>query len=268
MQILSRCSHCVNNAAERRGIDAARPVTKASFWGRALVQTRSLTKTVDFHLERCILDNWMRGSNSDLKRSCLVATDKRSRLPLAQISPCSPPAAVNVRVPVSMAPFVWSSASAHTSLELRLTKGCIVFFVFFSFLFLCTASLLAAHSQYPLIKPVTLSLTLTLKKKTKVTLCFQTGDAHQGCLSVILWTVALFLCDPCGSAFFFILFYVEPRSTLMSRSFLVLHTKFGKFLLTLTWGKKNPFIHSPMDAQTAAFQYIFPSRYRIIRGSR
>lgn len=76
-----------------------------------------------------------------------------------------------------MASFVWSPASAETSREPRLTKACF---------FLCTGSLLAAHRQYPLIKPVTPSLTVTLKNQTKVTLCSKSKRS----------TSTLFICFP------------------------------------------------------------------------
>lgn len=93
---------------------------------------------------------------------------------------------------------------ALTSLELRLTKGWL-FFLFCLFIYSGTPAdppppstqppRLAACSQYPLIKPVTLSLTVTLKMHTKVTLCFESKAAHQCCLSLFLWTVAPFFYD-------------------------------------------------------------------------
>lgn len=114
-------------------------------------------------MEGCISDNWMRGSNSYLKRTRLVAPSKKVTITISPNQPlCTP----------------WKcqceSASIDGSLCLissqrwdfpwaKTHKGLV-----FS---LCTGSLLAAHRQYPLIKPVTPSPTVTLKKQTKVTLC-------------------------------------------------------------------------------------------------
>lgn len=113
-------------------------------------QTVTHTEKLGFHLEGFISDNWMRGSNSYLKRTRLVAPSKKVTITISPNRACSPPATVDVRVSVLTAPFVWSSASTETSPELILTKTC-----FFLFFFLSIGSLLAAHSQYPLIKPVT-----------------------------------------------------------------------------------------------------------------
>lgn len=151
------------------------PKTKSTFMLRALTATR--TEELRSHLEGFISDNWMRGSNSYLKRARLAAPSEKGHNyhypKSAQFTRCYCQCEM---CRVSMAPFVWSPASSETFPEPRLTKAC--------FFLLCKGSLLAAHSQYPLIKPVTPPLTVTLKKHTKVTLCFENMDAHRLCLSV------------------------------------------------------------------------------------
>lgn len=84
--------------------------------------------------------------------------------------------------------------------EPRLTKACFL------------ASLLAAHRQYPLIKPVTLSLTVTLKKRTKVTLRSENRDAHQRCLSVFFELSPFFRATHVAALFYFMCRYCMQPS--------------------------------------------------------
>lgn len=147
----------------------------------------------------------MRGSNSYLKRTRLVASSKKVTINISPNQPLFTP---------------WCCQCESASIDGTL---CLIFSQRWDFpraeahkglfFFLCTGSLLAAHSQYPLIKPVTLSLTVTLKKYTKVTLCFR----EQGCTSTLFICYALncrpFAVWPMRQRF---LFYLEARSTLMS----------------------------------------------------
>lgn len=135
----------------------------------------------------------MRGSNSYVKRSRLVAPSKKVTI---TISPnqllftlcycqCESSSIDGTLCLISSQRCDFPRAEAHKGL----------------FLCLSTGSLLAAHRQYPLIKPVTLSLTVTLKTQTKVTLCFENKDAHQQCLSVSFELSPFCLCDPHASGF-------------------------------------------------------------------
>lgn len=117
-------------------------------------------------MEGCISDNWMRASNSYLKRTRLVAPSKKVTITISPNQPlrtswkcqCESASIDGSLCLISSQRWDFPWAKTH--------KG-----LFFFFFFLCTGSLLAAHRQYPLIKPVTPSLTVTLKNQTKVTLC-------------------------------------------------------------------------------------------------
>lgn len=140
------------------------------------MQTATHGKKLDFHLDGCISDNWMRGSNSYLKRTRLVAPSKKVTITISPNQPLFTPWYSQCESASIDGPLCLIFSQRSDFLRAQAHKG-----LFFS---MCSGSLLAAHRQYPLIKPVTLSLTVTLKKQTKVTLCFKNKDAHQRCLSV------------------------------------------------------------------------------------
>lgn len=115
-------------------------------------------------MEGCISDNWMRGSNSYLKRTRLVAPSKKVTITISPTAPVHP-----LEVSMWKCQYRWhplSDLQPALRLPVSWDSQRLVFF-------LCTGSLLAALCQYPLIKPVTSSLTVTLKNQTKVTLCFK-----------------------------------------------------------------------------------------------
>ena len=55
------------------------------------IQTATHPETPDSHLERCISDNWMRGSNSYLKRTHLVAPSKKVTITICPNQPLFTP---------------------------------------------------------------------------------------------------------------------------------------------------------------------------------
>lgn len=123
----------------------------------------------------------MRGSNSYLKRTRLVAPSKKVTITIspnqALFTPrycqCESASIDGILCLISSQRCDFPRAGAH--------KG-----LFFFFPPRYSLSPLAARSQYPLIKPVTLSLTVTLKTHTKVTLCFESKRS----------TSTLFICFP------------------------------------------------------------------------
>lgn len=95
----------------------------------------------------------------------------------------------------------------------------LVYFLYFFFYPPSAYKLLAAHSRYPLIKPVTLSVGVTLKKYTNLTLCFETKDRPPLGRRYQLPLSCRPLGDPCrGNTVKHLagLFYVAPLKILMS----------------------------------------------------
>lgn len=114
-------------------------------------------------MEGCISDNWMRGSNSYLKRTRLVALSKKVTITISPNQPLCPSWKCQCESASIDGSLCLISSQRWDFPWAKTHKGLLFF--------LCTGSLLAAHRQYPLIKPVTPSLTVTLKNQTKVTLC-------------------------------------------------------------------------------------------------
>lgn len=102
------------------------------------------TKKLDFHLEGCISDNWMRGSNSYLKRTRLVAPSKKVTITISPNQPlftpwycqCESASIDGILCLIFSQHWDFPWAKAHKGLFFLLSG--------------CTGSLLAAHSQYPL----------------------------------------------------------------------------------------------------------------------